>query len=276
MKLSLAIALLATTAASPAVAQAPAPTPEPVNPCLGSRAYLYACPDLVMQPPFGIRLDRKTNRGRVLLRAGNSIDNLGEGPAELHGVRAGRIHMDATQRIHRWRGGTLRVRTGARLVFKRIPDQPSYWKFQNAARFELWRLDAAGARVKLVRTGPKVSYCLRDLAHSHPELLYSPPARVYPACGTDRDARTRTLGTSVGFSDVYPPKYHEQWIDVTRLSGCFAYVHIADPLNHIHESNEDNNRSQVVVRLPYRRGAQRCPGESGVQPPPPPPAPYRG
>ena len=274
MKLPLALALVTAVAAPPAAAQPP--TPPPANPCLGPSAYLYACPDLVMRPPFGITVDRKTRRGRVLLRAGNSIDNLGEGPAELYGTRSGRLHMNARQRIHRWAGGRLSVRTGARLVFKFIPKQRRYWKFENAARFELWRLDAAGTRLGLTRTGPKVSYCLRDLAHTHPELLYSPPDWVYPACGRDPDARRRRLGTSVGFSDVYPPKYHEQWIDITRLRGCFAYVHIADPLNHIYESNEDNNVSQTVVRLPYRRGAQRCPGDGGVQPPPPPPAPYRG
>ncbi|HEY6781259.1 MAG TPA: hypothetical protein VI111_09900, partial [Thermoleophilaceae bacterium] len=63
-------------------------------------------------------------------------------------------------------------------------------------------------------------------------------------------------------SDVYPPSYPEQWIDVTGLRGCFAYVHTADPENGIFESNEHNNRAQVIVRLPYRLGQRRrgCPG----------------
>ena len=46
---------------------------------------------------------------------------------------------------------------------------------------------------------------------------------------------------------------------MTGLRGCFAYVHIADPLNHLYESNEDNNEAQVIVRLPFRPGPQRCP-----------------
>ena len=68
------------------------------------------------------------------------------------------------------------------------------------------------------------------------------------------------LGTSVGWSDVYPPGYPEQFIDVTGLRGCFAYVHTADPRNGIYESRERNNSSTVVVRLPFRGGRQRCPG----------------
>jgi len=38
---------------------------------------------------------------------------------------------------------------------------------------------------------------------------------------------------------------------VTGLRGRFAYIHIADPKNHIFESNEGNNRARVNVRLPY-------------------------
>jgi hypothetical protein len=66
-----------------------------------------------------------------------------------------------------------------------------------------------------------------------------------------------TLGTSIGWADIYPPAYPEQWIDVTGLRGCFAYVHIADPENGIYESDEDNNEAQVIVRLPFRAGERR-------------------
>ena len=69
-----------------------------------------------------------------------------------------------------------------------------------------------------------------------------------------------TLGTSVGWSDVYPSTYHEQYMNVTGLRGCFAYVHVADPKNGIYESNEDNNEGETIVRLPWRGpGAPRLP-----------------
>ena len=67
------------------------------------------------------------------------------------------------------------------------------------------------------------------------------------------------LGTSVGWSDIYPAAYPEQYLDVTGLRGCFAYRHTADPRNGIYESNERNNTAQVIVRLPFRPGPQRCP-----------------
>ena len=80
-----------------------------------------------------------------------------------------------------------------------------------------------------------------------------------------------TLGTSVGWSDVYPPSYPEQWIDVTGLRGCFAYRHIADPLNGIYESKERNNSASVTVRLPFSPGPQFCPGSGSTPGPAPAP-----
>jgi hypothetical protein len=35
--------------------------------------------------------------------------------------------------------------------------------------------------------------------------------------------------------------------------------HVADPLNHVLESNEADNVSVRVVRLPYEPGFQGCP-----------------
>jgi hypothetical protein len=241
------------------------------NPCLTERARFLNCPDLVMKPPFGMYAEY--SGGRVLLRAGNSIDNVGRGPAELFGVRTSSRFMRARQRIYRRAGGRIGVETGARLEFKHAHLNRRWWKFHNAARFALWRLDDEGRRVRLVRTGPKVAYCLRDLVHSRPHLRRSPARRVYPACDTYPARQRETIGTSVGWSDVYPPSYPEQWIDVTGLRGCFAYVHTADPSNGIYESNEHNNSARVVVKLPWRgpstsgcRGRPSDPGSGGSDP----------
>ena len=249
-----------------ASAAGPAEAAKPANPCLHaeSRARLL-CPDLVMRKPFGLTIDPLVRPGRLVLRAGNSIDNVGLGPAELHGVRTSRNFMRGRQRIYRRRGGRIGIGTGAQLFFKFIPGQRRYWKFLYAAKFELWRLNSEGRRVRRVKTGPKVSYCLRDLKHTRPRLRRSPRRVVYPACNTSAATRRVTLGTSVGWSDVYPPSYPEQWIDVTGLRGCFAYRHIADPRNGIYESDEKNNVASVTIRLPFRPGAQRC-GRSNPAP----------
>jgi Lysyl oxidase len=265
--LVLAAGLAGLATAAPA-AESPPPTEVEVNPCVGPDARKLLCPDLVMRRPWGLYVEHR--EGRTLLRAGNSLDNVGRGPAELHGVRIGPRFMRGRQRIYRRGGGRIGINTGARLEFKLAHLGRRWWKFHQAARFELWRLDRRGRRARLVRTGPKVSYCLRDLRRTRPWIRRSPPRRVYPACDTYPFRRRVTLGTSPGWSDVYPPTYPEQWIDVTGLRGCFAYVHIADPRNGIFESSEDNNQGQVIVRLPYDDGARRarCQGRDRGRPSP--------
>jgi hypothetical protein len=178
--------------------------------------------------------------------------------------------MRARQRIYKRGGGRIGVNTGARLYFKFAHEHRRWWKFFRAASFQLWRVNHQGERTRLVRRGRKVSYCLRDLKHSRPGRQGSPESPRYGACSTNPFQRGVTLGTSVGFSDVYPSTYPEQWIDVSHLRGCFAYAMVADPHDGIFESNEQNNLAQVIVRLPFLHGHRRrkCPGpDIGAGPP---------
>jgi hypothetical protein len=257
VRAALAILLCCAGATLGAPARAAQPAQLDDNPCVGPDARELRCPDLVMRRPYGLYTDRLTKAGHTVLRAGNVIDSVGAGPAELHGRRIGPRFMRARQRIYRRGGGRIGVRTGARLEFKFAHQSRYWWKFHDAARFELWRVDRDGERTRLVRTGPKVSYCLRDLTRTRPFLRRSPRRAVYPPCSTNPRAQRVTLGTSIGWADIYPPAYPAQWIDVTGLRGCFAYVHIADPANGIYESDEDNNEAQAIVRLPFDPAARR-------------------
>jgi hypothetical protein len=258
------LAVLAVTmaAAGSALAQTGGtpPTPPPGqppqradNPCLNpAQSPRLRCPDLVIWRPYDLFYTYTGNQ--VRLQAGNSIVNQGTGPAEFIGFRNGPRSMRALQRITGVDGRKRRFDTGARLAFKHIPGQGGYWKFRNAARFELWSVNGSGELVRRVRLGPKLIYCLRDLnkRFSGPN---SPPRRHFPACGQNPNLRSRVLGTSVGWSDDYPSSYHEQWINVAGLRGRFAFFQVVDPLNRIHESNERNNRSPIIyLRLPPRTG----------------------
>jgi hypothetical protein len=233
------------------------PRNKPLNPCLGPKAGTFWCPNLKMSPPANLFAGKR--HGDTVLFSRNSINSVGLGPASLYGTRSGEFTMRAAQVLHRRNGRPIRIQTGARLLFKAIPGQYRYWKWNGAATFELWQLDGAGNPVRLMRTGPKTVYCLRDLRRTHGHLKRSPKRYVYPACSQKLGQRRVTLGTSVGWSDIYPSTYHENWIDVGGLKGCFSYVHIADPDDVMYESNEDDNRSQVVVRLPFKGNAKGCP-----------------
>ncbi|HEX8856474.1 MAG TPA: lysyl oxidase family protein [Thermoleophilaceae bacterium] len=241
----------AATLALPVTASAQQ-SPTDANPCLDTATYAdLLCPDLIMHPPSDLRVDRRTRPGRVLLRATNWIENIGTGPVELRGIRDGARTMSAHQAIKRRVLVPLRLPPSARLYFFPIPGQYRYWKFRDAARFELWSTYKNGQARRLVRHGPKQYYCLRDLRRTHPSSI-SPRRFVYAGCNQNPNARRVTLGTSPGWADIYPASYHQQWIDVTGLRGRFLYRQIVDPKNHIAESNETNNVGEVYVNLPYR------------------------
>ena len=255
----LAAAAMLVSFALPATTGGATPAPEP-NPCL-NRALHLRCPDLVVSAPRDLALDRSTRYGRILLRARSSLNNHGTGPLEIHGHRSGRTTMVAAQAIDRRGGGHALFHTGARLGFKYVSGNrygygnlgsARYWKFRDAARFGLWRVDAHNHLVQFVKAGPKLFYCFRDLQHTRPSGR-SPSHAVYPACNQNPGERRVILGTSVGWSDVYPSAYPEQWIDVTGLRGRFAYVQVADPYNRIYESHEGNNASATFIRLPSGR-----------------------
>jgi len=228
------------------------------NPC-EDPVQALRCPDLVMGVPSHLSLDRKRN-GRRLLRMENKIVNIGTGPAELFARRSGPREMAGEQVITDAAGGRRRFPTGAEISYTSVPTRGgNYWKFDQAARFELWSQFPDGRPAAVVRVGPKLRYCLRDLRRLRGDLPGVPARRVYGACNQSPSKQAVTLGTSVGWADVYPASYPGNVIDVTGLAGCFVVRHVADPQNHILESNEANNVSARVVRLPYRGGAQGCP-----------------
>jgi hypothetical protein len=253
------------TATGPSGAGAPTGLSGPAGATRPTRCsaknFRLRCPDLIMSAPSELHLDRSTTPGHVLLRAASSLNNRGNGPLELRAHRTGRQSWAIYQAVYdRGRRRHL-FRRPARLVFKHVPGErygygdvgaASYWKFEHAAAFELWSVDARFRAVRPMRRGPKVDYCLRDLVRTRPSRR-SPSTPAYAACSQDRHIRRDLLGTSSGWSDVYPYEYPQQWIDVTGLRGRFAYVQTADPLDLLIERTHKNNVSETYVALPSGR-----------------------
>ena len=252
--LSLAL-ILATTA--PAAAQ-DQPPPVETNPCKLYKTAL--CPDLIMAPPDGLYVGRSP-AGRLRLYATNHIINVGRGPLEIKGKRSGAREMQARQVIHRAGFRPIVTPDAGEIYFKYVDaGRGSYWKYSHAARFELWSLTPDGKKDQLVRTGPKLDYCFRDLDRVR---AYARRTAYYPGCSQVRGLASDRLGVSRGWADVYPSTYPENWIDITGLKGCFSFVHRADPLGKIAEEREDNNYGWRHVSLPPLHGSvapRDCPG----------------
>ncbi len=258
-----AVAALAWPAGAASDASITAPrsaTAKRGNPCHRARLHLR-CPDLVMSAPSELEFDRSTIPGRVLLRATSSVDNHGVGPIEVSAHRTAGGRWRAWQAIYDRRGRRHLFPTPARLVFKHVAGErygvgyvggANYWKLAHLASFQLWSVGPHLKALRRIRTGPKLDYCLRDLDRTRPSPR-SPPTAVYGGCSEDRALQHDIFGTSVGWSDIYPYSYPEQWIDVTGLRGRFAYVQIADPLHLFAEADERDNVSETYISLPSGR-----------------------
>jgi hypothetical protein len=249
---------LVLAVAAPAAAQDQPQPPAETNPCEFYKTAL--CPDLIMSPPDGLFVGRSP-KGRLRLYATNHIINVGRGPLEIKGKRSGPREMQARQVIHRAGNRPIVTPDAGELYFKFVDSgRGSYWKYSHAARFELWTLKADDSKGELVRTGPKLDYCFRDLDRVR---AYARRTAFYPGCSQVRGLATDRLGVSPGWADVYPSTYPENWIDITGLKGCFSFVHRADPLGKIAEIREDNNYGWRHIRLPPRGGSiapRGCPG----------------
>jgi hypothetical protein len=245
-RLPFAIATLCLAAAPAASAAATS-----ANPCSGPGSGRLLCPNLRIGPPTGL-YETHPGGGRVLLRATSDVRSRGRGPIELRGRRSGPRSMRTNQRIYRVGGGHLTVPSEATLHFTDVGAYfgGAYWKVHQLARFELRRVLKGGSRGPVLRTSPKLNYCLRDLERTKPGRR-SPPARHYPGCNQNPYEDRATLGTSVGWSDIYPADYDKQWINVAGLRGCFDFTMTVDPEHLLVESNEHDNTSGRLVRLPY-------------------------
>jgi len=267
---AVALSAFAGTAGGATGGAGPGAGATPLNPCAGPEARQLLCPDLRVAPAEGLYVARRgapgpaggdayAARAQVRLHAGNDIRSRGRGPIELRGRRIGPDLMRANQAIHRVGGGIRTFRTEVRLRYFDVGPRfgGSWWKVQDPLSMEIWSLDERRRPLRMVRMGPKAYYCFRDLERTQPSGR-SPSRRVYPACSQDASLQRTRMGTSVGWSDIYPAHYNRQWVDAAGLRGCFAFVMRVDPKNLLYESNERNNRSVRIIRLPYRPGPQHC------------------
>jgi hypothetical protein len=221
------------------------------NPCAGPEARHLLCPNLRIAKPSELYVER-TGDGHVLLRATSDVESRGRGPMELRGRRNGRHSMQVNQRIYKAGGGHITLPSRVTLRFTNVGSYwgGAYWKVHQLAHFDLLPVRPDGSLGPVVRTSPKLNYCLRDLERTRPGRR-SPSSRHYPGCRQDPYIDHDVLGTSVGWSDIYPAAYSKQWINVAGLYGCFAYRMTVDPKEVLFESNENDNTSQVLVHLPY-------------------------
>jgi hypothetical protein len=152
------------------------------------------------------------------------------------------------------RSNGIRVYRGiGRIRF--VNDPPHHhWHLMRFQEFELRR----ASDYAVVERDRKTGFCLRDL-----HRRARPRARPHFAenCGQWRSGRMSVeMGTSVGYTDLYPAHFHGQNLDLTGVrAGVYVLVHRVNASRRIHELRYDNNAASVRIRIGWPDGRRRAP-----------------
>ena len=198
---------------------------------------------------YGWHFDTSEKPGHLLLRLTTAIANIGTGPLELRGgARTSTGGQNVYQRIYNNDGtapGKLDGTYSDHLagVFTYHPAH-HHTHFDDFSSYRLRTALPNGGVGKIVGSGTKTSFCLTDVEAWPKPLPNASSDGDYFVC----DAKMQ--GISVGFADVYHWSLADQWIDITNVKpGKYWLEVVADPRNHIAESNEKNNTARVLVNL---------------------------
>jgi hypothetical protein len=206
-------------------------------------------PDLVMVPPFDIRIEY-TGDGRKLLRFSTISANIGAGPFQVVGYdpvdgrAAGWDILSVRQQIKRSDGSWVDRATTAKMMW--AGDGHNHWHIVN---YQAFRLQTVHSKTLLVAA--KTGFCAFD------SYLYGsskPAFYTWEKTCRIRDDGTVLEGTSRRWGDIYKSNIAFQWIDITLLPlGDYKLKVIADPPystgGQFRESNETNNRAWTKIRI---------------------------
>lgn len=222
-------------------------------------------PDLVVESPADIVLQRQDGSTETYLRFSHSTANTGVGPLEIYpdlttdtcGEKGHRgrvayqaIYEDGNSNGTFQRGidtETTAMPVGC-MIYHKIHE---HYHFEDFARYELYRMETG----RLVEVSKKVSFCVIDSHKYAPQLPGSPenPYYNFANCATD----SGTHGISVGWADKYGAGTPGQEFNVSgRREGRFCLVTRADPKNRLTEiapGGEDNNVESVQIRMSLKQ-----------------------
>ena len=210
-------------------------------------------PDLDQRAPSGLSVTPL--HGHFRLGFTSASDNVGRGRLWITGVRPNRaVYEMRADQVVQVRGGGVRVyRDVGHIRF--VNDPPHHhWHLMRFQEFELRR----ASDYAIVQRDHKTGFCLRDRHH----LASARVGRFFKDnCGQWQTGRMSVvMGTSVGYTDLYPGYFHGQSLDLLGVpAGDYVLVHRSNASRAIRELRHDNNAASLRVRVGWPRGTRRTP-----------------
>ena len=209
---------------------------------LAGRAALPRPPDGTAEP------DVRVAGRAILLHAATTSAAAARGPSRCAGRGPRAVHVGAPGDLD---GGQKRERPrharATRLLLHSRPrallEVPERGRVPDLGR------RADGQRGELAAQGPEA-----ELLLPRPEADRSRRAqsrkRVYPGCSQRAGSKERTLGTSVGWSDIYPSSYYQNWVNVRGLTRLLRVRDDRRPAEPPVRERRGQQQGSTRVRLP--------------------------
>jgi hypothetical protein len=253
MALRQTVAILAFAAAATLSLPIPAAAAYPMlltgGPTAGATDLL---PDIKMAPIYDVSL-KYTPSGKVRLRFGSTIWNVGQGPLEARGTGRDKRNMTQIRQVIHANNGTMRLVTPPGVTGFYAGDGHNHWhvsRFVTATLFPA--ATTGGASPNTVRSLRKIGFCLTDSVRVPSEVAPpNSPGRTYPytGCGTRKSQKFK-MGISMGWADVYPATIAYQWVDVTSLpTGDYRLCTTPNPEAAWLETDYTNNSAWIDLHV---------------------------
>lgn len=225
------------------------------NPQIATSAYLFDLP--VPSLPTGCYPEETLEQGALrCLRFDQIIANVGDGTFELRYMIddvAGDRRL--LQRVYRSDGSFRDFDSGSYVLHP----THAHFHYTGFATSKLWRATPGGDRIGSapIAAGRKNGFCMIDVENvwfgrkGDAPRTYIPPSCLAPTEIDPGAARAAAVnGISVGWADVYNWFLPDQFIEISGVpDGYYLLETIADPDDTIVEKRQENNASEVLIRL---------------------------
>jgi hypothetical protein len=214
------------------------------TPQLGPRELL---PDFDQRAPFRLTL------AGTKLGFASATDNVGEGPIWVRGTRSlPSVPMNAQQLVLLSDGGVRSYEDAGRLRY--TPESThTHWHLLDFQRYEL-----RTAEGELLVRDRKSGFCLADhYGQAARRVANFSGARFLGDCAAYQPgAMSVEQGTSPGYTDLYPPHFHGQNLELRGIpAGTYVLVHRANAEERLEELDYSNNAASLRIRLTWSGGA---------------------
>lgn len=206
-------------------------------------------------PDFDQRAPSRLVVSGTRLSFASATDNIGDGPIWIRGSRpAPGVPMVARQLVE-LSDGTTRTYEDAGWLRYTPEATHDHWHLMFFQRSEI-RTAAGDVLVRDRKTG----FCLADHTPAARRRVanFRPPRFLDDCEASQPGALTTEQGSSPGYTDLYPPWFHGQSLDLAGIpAGDYVLVHRANADERLEEVDYTNNAASVRFRLSWSGATPR-------------------